>query len=331
LPGFQPRAGQGAMAAAVAGALEDGGTLMIEAGTGTGKTFAYLIPALHGGRRTIISTGTRALQDQLYHRDLPLVGKAVGRPVGTALLKGRANYLCLYRLESVAPHAVPATAADDLARVSAWRRRTTTGDRAELVEVAEDSPVWPWVTSTSENCLGKECPFFDECHVVRARRAAQEADLVVVNHHLLLADLALKEEGFLEFLPDADAVILDEAHQLPDLATQFFGASLGSRELERLFEELTAATLALADPGLPRRLDAAAHALKVVRAEAPAAEGRYPLGDVYERLAMPLAELGRSLAALEEGVAALREASAEIEKLHERLWTTRERLALLAD
>ncbi len=331
LPGFRSRPGQALMAEAVAEVLEARGQLMVEAGTGTGKTFAYLVPALLGGRRTIISTGTRALQDQLFHRDLPLVGRAIGRPVTAALLKGRANYLCLHRLESVAPHAAPASAGADLERIRAWRHRTSSGDRAELTEVAEDSAAWPWVTSTADNCLGKDCPFFEECHVVRARRAAQEADLVVVNHHLLLADLALKEEGFLEFLPDADAVILDEAHQLPDLATQFFGASLGSRELERLFEELTAATLALADPGLPRRLEAAAHALKVVRAEAPAAEGRYPLGDVYERLAMPLAELGRSLAALEEGVAALREASAEIEKLHERLWTTRERLALLAD
>ncbi|HLT90936.1 MAG TPA: ATP-dependent DNA helicase [Woeseiaceae bacterium] len=331
LPGFQPRAGQGAMAAAVAGALEDGGTLMIEAGTGTGKTFAYLIPALHGGRRTIISTGTRALQDQLYHRDLPLVGKAVGRPVGTALLKGRANYLCLYRLESVAPHAVPATAADDLARVSAWRRRTTTGDRAELVEVAEDSPVWPWVTSTSENCLGKECPFFDECHVVRARRAAQEADLVVVNHHLLLADLALKEEGFLEFLPDAEAVILDEAHQIPDLATRFFGTSFGSRELERLLEELTAATLTGSDPELARRIDAVGTALKRVRAEAPREEGRYPLAEVEDVLAGPLGDLGQALAALEEGIAGLRDGSAAADKLHERLLAARERLAYLAD
>jgi ATP-dependent DNA helicase DinG len=331
LPGFQPRAGQGAMAQAVADALAAREALLIEAGTGTGKTFAYLVPALASGRRTIISTGTRALQDQLYHRDLPLVGKAIGRPVATALLKGRANYLCLHRLDEVAAHAAPAAAAPDLDRVRAWRHRTATGDRAELTDVAEDSPVWPWVTSTTENCLGKDCAFFEHCHVVRARRAAQEADLVVVNHHLLLADLALKEEGFLEFLPDAEAVILDEAHQLPDLAAQFFGASLGSRELERLFDELAAATLPFADGELRRRLDAAATALKVVRAEAPHAEGRYPLPEVYESLAQPLRALAHALASLEDSVSGLRDASMSIDKLHERLWVTRERLALLGD
>jgi ATP-dependent DNA helicase DinG len=200
---------------------------VVEAGTGTGKTFAYLIPALLSGRKTIISTGTKALQDQLYHRDLPLVGKAVGRPVTTALLKGRANYLCLHRLDQVTE---PATALqDDLHEVRQWRYRTSSGDKAELIEVPEDSPVWPLVTSTADNCLGQQCADYAKCHVVKARKAAQEADLVVVNHHLLLADLAMKEEGFVEFLPGAEAIIVDEAHQVPDLAVQFFGVTLGTR------------------------------------------------------------------------------------------------------
>jgi ATP-dependent DNA helicase DinG len=235
LPGYQPREGQAWMAEAVADALARDGKLVVEAGTGTGKTFAYLLPALMSGRKTIISTGTKALQDQLYHRDLPLIGKAVGRPVTTALLKGRANYLCLQRLDSVAGHAAAGTQVDDLKAIREWRHRTTSGDRAELTEVAEDSAVWPLVTSTVDNCLGSKCPAYQECHVVKARRAAQESDLVVVNHHLLLADLAMKEEGFIEFLPGAEAIILDEAHQIPDLAAQFFGISLGSRELERLY------------------------------------------------------------------------------------------------
>jgi ATP-dependent DNA helicase DinG len=318
------------MAAAVAAALEHQGTLIIEAGTGTGKTFAYLLPALVSGRKTIISTGTKALQDQLYHRDLPLVGKAVGRPVATALLKGRANYLCLQRLESAAGEAAARSFADDLRAVAAWRHRTRSGDRAELSEVAEDSAIWPYVTSTADNCLGKQCPFFQECFVVQARRAAQEADLVVVNHHLLLADLALKEAGFVEFLPGADAIILDEAHQIPDLATQFFGISLGSRELERLVEELRAATLTLSQSALQRCLDKVQTALNVLRADAPREEGRYELGSVCESIEPPLRELARRLQDLQDAVLQLTGSSPEIDKLHELLCAAIEKLAQFA-
>jgi len=187
LPGFQPRAGQAWMAESIAETIANLDRLLIEAGTGTGKTFAYLLPALLSGRKTIISTGTKALPDQLYHRDLPLVGKAIGRPVTTALLKGRANYLCLQRLDQVTEPA--AALLDDLNEVREWRFRTSSGDKAELVDVPEDSPIWPLVTSTAENCLGQKCPEYSKCHVVKARKAAPEADLVVVNHHLLLADL----------------------------------------------------------------------------------------------------------------------------------------------
>ncbi len=307
------------MAEAVLETLRNYGKIIIEAGTGTGKTFAYLIPALLCGRKTIISTGTKALQDQLYHRDLPLIGKVVGRPVRTALLKGRANYLCLQRLESAAGEAAGRTSAGDLRAILAWRHRTITGDRAELAEVAEDSAIWPYVTSTVDNCLGKPCPFFQDCHVVQARRAAQEADLVVVNHHLLLADLALKEAGFVEFLPGADAVILDEAHQIPDLAAQFFGISVGSRELERLVDELRAATLTLSQPELQQRIDRVHTALKQLRAEAPREEGRHELAAVYETVEKPLADLTQAVHVLKDGVAALTDSSPEIDKLHEVL------------
>ncbi len=330
LPGFQTREGQAWMAEAVADAIATSGKLVVEAGTGTGKTFAYLLPALLGGRKTIISTGTKALQDQLYHRDLPLIGKAAGRPVKTALLKGRANYLCLQRLESASAQSMSPAVADDLDAVREWRHRTSSGDRAELVEVAEDSGVWPLVTSTVDNCLGSDCPLYQDCHVVRARRAAQEADLVVVNHHLLLADLAMKEEGFVEFLPGADVVILDEAHQVPDLAAQFFGTSLGSRELERVFDELRAATLPLKDAEFQRRLDAAQQATRVLRAEAPRDEGRYELSAVLERLQAPMQDLSTALKALLEGVTGLKEASAEIDKLYEQLYSAVERLSHLA-
>ena len=295
LPGFQPRAGQAWMAEAVAEAMDGLQHLVVEAGTGTGKTFAYLLPALMSGRKTIISTGTKALQDQLYHRDLPMIARAVGRPVTTALLKGRANYLCLQRLDTVADQSAASNYAAELRSINEWRPRTDHGDRAELVEVAEDSQVWPLVTSTTDNCLGQQCPLYQQCFVVKARRAAQEADLVVVNHHLLLADLAFKEEGFVEFLPGAEAIILDEAHQVPDLAAQFFGTSLGSRELEILVDELRAATIGLGQPELFRRIDKLMTAIRVLRAEAPRDEGRHELASVSEAMAPAFVKLTSAL------------------------------------
>jgi ATP-dependent DNA helicase DinG len=328
LPGFQPRAGQAWMAEAVAEAIAGRGKLVVEAGTGTGKTFAYLLPALLSDRKTIISTGTKALQDQLYHRDLPLIGKAIGRPVSTALLKGRANYLCLERLDYVADIA-PAL-ADDLNAVRQWRHRTSSGDKAELTEVAEDSRIWPHVTSTADNCLGQKCPAYSDCYVVKARRAAQEADLVVVNHHLLLADLAMKEEGFVEFLPGAEAIILDEAHQVPDLAVQFFGVALGSRELERLVDEVRVAVVPFQQPELLRRIDGVQTAVRVLRAEAPREEGRHQLAEVIDQLREPIDALRLALGELNTALAELADSSLELDKLHEQLTVIIERLALLA-
>jgi ATP-dependent DNA helicase DinG len=327
LPGFTPRAGQGWMAEAVAEAIANRDKLVVEAGTGTGKTFAYLIPALMSGRKTIISTGTKALQDQLYHRDLPLVSKAVGRPVTTALLKGRANYLCLQRLDQVTDPA--STLQGDLNEVRAWRHRTASGDRAELVEVPEDSPVWPLVTSTVDNCLGQKCPEYSRCLVVKARKAAQEADLVVVNHHLLLADLAMKEEGFVEFLPGAEAIILDEAHQIPDLAVQFFGVTLGSREMERLVDEARAATLPFSEPELNRRIDALQTAIRNLRADAPRNEGRHELSEHMAELREPLANLAHAIHDMVVALADLAEASVVLQKIHDQLVGMAERLATL--
>jgi ATP-dependent DNA helicase DinG len=329
LPGFRPRAGQAWMAEAVAETIASGSKLVVEAGTGTGKTFAYLLPALESGKRTIISTGTKALQDQLYHRDLPLICKAIGRPVTTALLKGRANYLCLHRLDQVTGPASSLIA--DLDSVRAWRHRTVSGDRAELTDVAEDSPVWPLVTSTADNCLGQKCPDYSRCHVAKARRAAQEADLVVINHHLLLADLAMKEQGFVEFLPGVEAVILDEAHQIPDLAVQFFGVALGSRELERLLDEIVAATLGVRQPELGRRIDATQTAVRALRAAAPRKEGRYALDDVIAGLRGALDELRGALADLHAALAGFLDASAEIEQQHLQIAGVIERLALLVN
>ncbi|WP_067562020.1 ATP-dependent DNA helicase [Halofilum ochraceum] len=236
IDGFAPRPGQQALADAFERTLIEGGALIGEAGTGVGKTFAYLVPALTRGEKIIVSTGTRHLQDQLFHSDLPRVRRALGTPVRAALLKGRSNYLCLHRMELA--DGVPLTRRPEMAaqleRVRAAARRTQTGDIAEITDVPEDSPIWPYVTSTAENCLGQECPLYRDCHVLQARKAAQEADVVVVNHHLLFADMALKESGFGEVLPSADAFILDEAHQLPDTATNFFGQRISARHIQEL-------------------------------------------------------------------------------------------------
>ncbi|MCO5094753.1 MAG: ATP-dependent DNA helicase [Xanthomonadaceae bacterium] len=233
IEGFVPRPAQQRLAEAIAEVIDARGELIAEAGTGTGKTYAYLVPALLSGKRTIISTGTKALQDQLYHRDLPRVRQALGARLKTALLKGRANYLCWYRLERARSDGLFTSReeASRLVAIHAWAGGSEDGDLAGADFLADDSPLRPQVTSTADNCLGTDCPFHTECFVVRARQKAQEADLVVVNHHLLFADQALKREGFGEILPGAQTFVLDEAHQLPELAAQFFGAMVSSRQL----------------------------------------------------------------------------------------------------
>jgi ATP-dependent DNA helicase DinG len=235
LPGFRARSQQAHMAERVAAALESRTALIVEAGTGTGKTFAYLVPAILSGARVLISTGTRALQDQLFTKDLPLVAAALGRPARVAVLKGRSNYLCHHRLalaQGQLDLAGSASSDRALERVHRWARTTRSGDLAEVRGLSDSHPIWPSVTSTRDNCLGVHCADFLRCHVAAARRTAQEADIVIVNHHLLLADLVLKEDGFGDILGSADALILDEAHQLPDLAMQFLGASVSSRRIE---------------------------------------------------------------------------------------------------
>ncbi|HEV7715973.1 MAG TPA: ATP-dependent DNA helicase [Steroidobacteraceae bacterium] len=241
LPDFRFRRQQLRMAERVMAAMTNREALVVEAGTGTGKTFAYLVPALLSGKRVLISTGTRTLQDQLFAKDLPLLSAALGRPARVALLKGRANYLCRLRLAQAGEQlALEGMGQKDrtLARLSRWALATRTGDLAEVAGLSDSHPVWPQVTSTRDNCLGARCEEFSRCHVAIARRTAQEADVVVVNHHLLLADLALKEDGFGDILGSADAVILDEAHQIPDLATQFFGASFSSRRIENVVRDV---------------------------------------------------------------------------------------------
>jgi len=243
LPGFSVRPEQLGMARRVAHALRGAGHLIVEAGTGIGKTYAYLVPALLSGRRIIISTGTRTLQDQLFARDLPTVAAALGCPVRVALLKGRSNYLCLHRLELAEQQATLGALEGEVLRalplVRRWAQITASGEIAELAQLNESAAVWPWVTATRENCLGAQCPRFERCHVVQARRVAQAADVVIVNHHLLMADLVLKETGF-DLLPGVQAVIVDEAHQLADVASLFLGFALSTRQLQSLCRDMQA-------------------------------------------------------------------------------------------
>jgi ATP-dependent DNA helicase DinG len=344
LPDFKSRWQQLRMAERVATALEHRETLVVEAGTGTGKTFAYLVPALLSGARVLISTGTRTLQDQLFSKDLPLVAAALGRPARIALLKGRTNYLCRYRLARIGPggeqlslDASPApsagkrntpaaadTAADEpstltgmLARIERWARTTRRGDLAEIRGLSDSHPVWPQVTSTRDNCLGNRCPEISRCHVALARREALDADIVIVNHHLLLADLALKEDGFGDILGAADAVILDEAHQIPDLATQFFGANVSSRRIDNLLKEAQAeitAHLAHAslDSGAGTAVANIATAVRGVEQASqrlssalPPRGGRFSLAEMGPQVNAFVDELARSLQAFQDRLADL--------------------------
>lgn len=242
IPGFQPRQPQLDMANAVEQAIEHQTQLVVEAGTGTGKTFAYLVPALLSGKKTIISTGSKNLQEQLFHRDLPLMVEALGFHGQVSLLKGRSNYLCLDRLsrQMVESHTTE-TQTDllsQLVKVRSWSSETKSGDLGECDAIAEDSPIIPTITSTNDNCLGKECPSYEDCFVLKARRRALDSDVVVVNHHLFMADLAIKETGFGELIPEADVFIFDEAHQIPDIASQYFGQSISSRQIQDLCKDI---------------------------------------------------------------------------------------------
>jgi len=336
LPGYAVRGEQVEMAEHVAAALEGGETLIVEAGTGTGKTFAYLVPALVSGRRVILSTGTRALQDQLYHRDLPSICGALGRPVRIALLKGRANYLCRHRLDLAEQQAYARGVRREVAlaipKVRAWSHVTKRGDIAELPGIGESDPVWPWVTSTRENCLGAECPVYDQCFVLAARREAQAADIVVVNHYLLMADLVLKEEGFGDLLPGADAIVIDEAHQLPDIAAQFLGYSVSTRQLSAIAKDV-AGELLLAQQmgsGVDAALTGLDAQVAAVIGVMAGAETRLEHAQWPERLIEALNGLASRAAELAEGLAPLAaEGQGAFARLCERLEESAVRLRSL--
>ena len=248
---FSPRRSQTEMAKAIAAAIAGQSTLIAEAGTGTGKTFAYLVPALLWGGKTIVSTGTKNLQDQLFLRDIPTVRAALRAPVSVALLKGRSNYVCHYHLERTMQNG-RMTSRDDighLREISRFIKMTSSGDKAELAKVPENATIWNLVTSTRETCMGAECQYYQDCFVMKARREAQQADVVVVNHHLFFADVALKDTGVAELLPSANTIIFDEAHQLPDTATLFFGQTVSTSQILELCRDVLAEGLAHARGG----------------------------------------------------------------------------------
>lgn len=333
IPDYAPRREQQAMADAVGEALENLETLLVEAGTGTGKTLAYLVPAVLCGRKVIISTGTRNLQDQLFNKDLPMMSRALGVPVKLALLKGRANYLCRHRLalEEEQARFEGQETDPDLTTVRKWARDTGSGDIGEVKNVPEGAAVWPKVTSTRDNCLGVECPEYTRCHVVAARRKAQQADIVIINHHLLLADLALKEEGFGELLPGADAVILDEAHQVPDTATQFFGVSLGSGQLIGLAKDVVAEALRIQSlQELERETDKLITEVREARLRFAVGTDRIDWSLRRHELEDMVASLISILDALLARLAELKELSKGMDNCHRRGIDFKERLEFLA-
>ena len=313
LPGFRFRPQQLAMADAVATAISRRSALIAEAGTGTGKTFAYLVPALLYGGKVIVSTGTKTLQDQLFQRDLPLVRDALKLPVTLALLKGRANYVCHHHLERAAADGRLPSREDarHLPRIIAFSRASETGDRGTLADVPENATIWPLVTSTRDNCLGADCAFHADCFVLKARKAALEADVVVVNHHLFFADVMLRDEGLAELLPACNTLILDEAHQLPDTATLFFGEQLSAGQLAELARDAevaarTGAREVTALPDAASGIGPAIRRLRLALGETPGkiaqrvAADRDGVGDALDELTAALDRLAAELALFAE-------------------------------
>ena len=315
--GYRPRQSQTEMAKAIAEAIANRQTLIAEAGTGTGKTFAYLAPALLWGGKVIVSTGTKNLQDQLFLRDIPTVRKALKAPVSVALLKGRANYVCHFHLERTLQNG-RLTSREDvgyLREISRYMKTTTSGDKAELSKVPETALVWNLVTSTRENCMGAECQYYQDCFVMKARKEAQQADVVVVNHHLFFADVALKDTGVAELLPSANTVIFDEAHQLPETATLFFGDTVSTSMVLELCRDVQAEGLSHARDGadwptVSGTVDRAARDLRLTFAQ-----------DVVRLSVNQIAPSSQFFPALETLKAALRDMIAVLEKQAERAET----------
>ena len=335
--GFRHRPQQVEFAQAVLEAIESSGVLIAEAGTGTGKTFAYLVPALLAGGRVIVSTGTKTLQDQLFHRDLPRVRQALGASVDVALLKGRANYVCLHHLEVAAAQGTFSAREDalHLQKIRRFAATTMSGDKGDCADVPESSPAWAQATSTRENCLGSACRHYQDCFVVKARKRAAEADVIVVNHHLFFADVVLRDDGASDLLPAANTVIFDEAHHLPDLARLFFGQSLATSQLLELARDvrLAEAQHARESTGMGDAALGVERAAREVRLALGPALGRTALNAIKERvafdraldaLATELAALGAKLRAQEERAEEIRNCRVRTDELSARISDWRE-------
>lgn len=337
IPGFSPRAAQTDMALAVKSALDNQHSLIVEAGTGTGKTFAYLGPALLAEGKAIISTGTKNLQEQLYHRDLPVVKKALGSRRKTALLKGRSNYLCLHRMGQHGGNStlVEKEVLGQLSTVRSWAETTKTGDTGELKTLPEDAKVLPLITSTVDNCLGRDCPEYEECYLVKARRKALEADIIVVNHHLFFADMALKDTGFGELIPEADAIIFDEAHQIPDIASDYFGESLSSRQLQELAKDINVLYRTVLKDA--EQLDKAAEKCRIASADLRLLFPENPERGNWAE-ALDRDDVQTQIARLKDGIGVLHEViklhlgrDKDLDNIYERVVQTREQLDALCD
>ncbi|MBA3595022.1 MAG: ATP-dependent DNA helicase [Polaromonas sp.] len=334
---FVSRTGQTEMALAVAQAIEGAYPLVVEASTGVGKTFAYLVPALLSGERVLLSTATKALQDQLFGRDLPALVRALGVPLSTALLKGRGSYLCLHRMEMARhdPAFPERSSLSALSKVEKWAQGTATGDLAELPGLDERSPVIPWVTSTRENCLGSQCPRFRACHVNQARREAMAADVVVINHHLFFADLTVRESGMAELLPTVRVAIFDEAHQLNETGVQFLGKNLSTGQLLDFSRDMLATGLQLARgladwQALSGATEHAARDLRLSVGKAyPGSKLRWnetvPEGLDADDWTVALVALGSSLQAACEALNTVTEIAPDFTRLHERALELAER------
>ncbi|MEI7611952.1 MAG: ATP-dependent DNA helicase [Betaproteobacteria bacterium] len=322
ISGYRQRAQQLEMAECIAAAMAANRVLVAEAGTGTGKTFAYLVPALLSGGKVIVSTGTKNLQDQLFSRDIPMVRKALASPVQVALLKGRANYLCHYHLERALADGrfVSKEDAAHAHRISRFAKKTKTGDKADCADVPENSTVWGMVTSTRENCLGQDCPNNKECFVLAARREALAADLVVVNHHLFFADVMLRDEGTAELLPACNTVIFDEAHQLPETASLFFGDNVSTAQVIDLARDVRTEALVSARDclDLPKLCGVVEKAAKDLRLTLPVEPARFSLAQLEERMGFDNGVVG--LARELESFAALLETQAQRSEGLENCW-----------
>lgn len=333
LPGFVERKQQMDMSAAVEAALSGASSLMIEAGTGTGKSLAYLIPIITSGLKVIVSTGTKNLQDQLFYKDLPLIREALGVSFKATVLKGRANYLCPHRLHSsMNTELASSQDREDLLKVRFWSSQTTTGDISEITDVAEDAGIWPSVTSTVDNCLGNQCSYIDVCPLYRARSKAAEADLIIVNHHLLFADLSLKEDSLGEILPEVNGVLLDEAHQVPDIAGLFFGVSLSSGQISELAKDVLREQDLLGRDD-PRVVDHAERLGRLVRDLRPQFNDRILWSEFVsmDGMRLKLAEIDEELAAIVDVLSSVRGRSAGLESCYRRCSELSDKFAMLTE